>query len=102
AAPAVAPAVGDAPRAAAGGGEAAGGPPRLGPAPPRRGGAAPAPAAPPRRCVEIAAERVPRQLGPCVAALAELVESGRCPGDLISERIDEIGPHAAFEELAHA
>jgi glutamate--cysteine ligase len=37
-----------------------------------------------------------------VADLAELVESGRCPGDLLAERIAEIGPHAAFEELAHA
>jgi len=55
-----------------------------------------------RRCVGIAAERVPSELGPCVADLAELVESGRCPGDLLAERIDEIGPHAAFEELAHA
>ena len=55
-----------------------------------------------RRCVGIAAERVPAQLGPAVADLAELIESGRCPGDLLAERIDEIGPHAAFEELAHA
>ena len=39
---------------------------------------------------------------PAVADLAELVESGRCPGDLLAERIAEIGPHAAFEELAHA
>jgi hypothetical protein len=37
-----------------------------------------------------------------VADLAELVDSGRCPGDLLAERIAEIGPHAAFEELAHA
>jgi glutamate--cysteine ligase len=55
-----------------------------------------------RRCVSIAAERVPSELGPCVADLADLVESGRCPGDLLAERIDEIGPLAAFEELAHA
>jgi len=55
-----------------------------------------------RRCVRIAAERVPAQLGPAVADLAELIESGRCPGDLLAERIGEIGPHAAFEELAHA
>jgi glutamate--cysteine ligase len=55
-----------------------------------------------RRCVSIAAERAPAQLGPAVADLAELVESGRCPGDLLAERIDEIGPLAAFEELAHA
>ena len=50
----------------------------------------------------IAAERVPAELGSAVADLAELVESGRCPGDLLAERIAEIGPHAAFEELAHA
>jgi glutamate--cysteine ligase len=55
-----------------------------------------------RRCVQIAAERVPAPLGAAVADLAELVESGRCPGDLLAERIAEIGPHAAFEELAHA
>jgi hypothetical protein len=45
---------------------------------------------------------VPGPLAPAVADLAELVESGRCPGDLLAERIAEIGPHAAFEELAHA
>jgi glutamate--cysteine ligase len=55
-----------------------------------------------RRCLGIAAERVPAGLGPAVADLAELIESGRCPGDLLAERIAEIGPHAAFEELAHA
>ena len=55
-----------------------------------------------RRCMAIAAERVPAQLVPAVADLAELVESGRCPGDLLADRIDEIGPYAAFEELAHA
>jgi glutamate--cysteine ligase len=55
-----------------------------------------------RRCLGIAADRVPAPLGPAVADLAELVESGRCPGDLLAERIAEIGPHAAFEELAHA
>jgi glutamate--cysteine ligase len=55
-----------------------------------------------RRCLRIAAGRVPAQLVPAVADLAELVESGRCPGDLLAGRISEIGPHAAFEELAHA
>ena len=55
-----------------------------------------------RRCLAIAASRVPAPLGPAVADLAELVESGRCPGDLMAERIAEIGPYAAFEELAHA
>jgi glutamate--cysteine ligase len=55
-----------------------------------------------RRCLRIAAGRVPAPLAPAVADLAELAESGRCPGDLLAERIHEIGPHAAFEELAHA
>src|SRR5262249_57261168 len=55
-----------------------------------------------RRCVGIAAERVPAPLGPAVADLAELVDSGRCPGDLLADRIAEIGPHATLEELAHA
>ena len=55
-----------------------------------------------RRCMQIAAGRVPAGLAPAVADLAELIDSGRCPGDLLAERIGEIGPHAAFEELAHA
>ena len=55
-----------------------------------------------RRCLRIAADRVPVALRSAVADLAELVESGRCPGDLLAERIGEIGPCAAFEELAHA
>jgi glutamate--cysteine ligase len=55
-----------------------------------------------RRCVAIAAERVPAALGSTVADLAELVDSGCGPGDLLAQRIAEVGPHAAFEELAHA
>ena len=55
-----------------------------------------------RRCLAIAAGRVPADLVPAVADLAELVESGRCPGDLLAQRITEIGPRAAFAELAHA
>ncbi len=55
-----------------------------------------------RRCMAIAAGRVPAELGSAVADLAELVESGRCPGDLLAERIETIGPLAALEELAHA
>ena len=55
-----------------------------------------------RRCLDIAARRAPAELGPAVASLAELVESGRCPGDLLAQRITEIGPQAAFEELAYA
>ena len=55
-----------------------------------------------RRCVQIAAERVPAGLRRAVEDLAELVYSGRCPGDVLAQRIAEIGPRAAFEELAHA
>jgi glutamate--cysteine ligase len=55
-----------------------------------------------RRCLAIAAERAPAELAAAVADLAELIESGRCPGDLLAQRIAEIGPHAAFEELTHA
>jgi glutamate--cysteine ligase len=55
-----------------------------------------------RRCVEIAAARVPSELAAAVADLADLIGAGRCPGDLLAERIAEVGPQAAFEELAHA
>lgn len=55
-----------------------------------------------RSCIAIAADRVPRELGSAVADLAELVDAGRCPGDLVSERIAQIGPHDALAELAHA
>ena len=68
----------------------------------RDGLADPRLAASARRCLEIAADRAPAGLASAVADLAELVESGRCPGDLLAKRIGEIGPHAAFEELAHA
>jgi glutamate--cysteine ligase len=55
-----------------------------------------------RRCLDVATRRVPAGLATAVADLAALVDSGRCPGDLFAERIAEIGPHGAFEELAHA
>jgi len=55
-----------------------------------------------RRCLAIAADRVPAELRPAVADLADLVESGRCPGDLLAERVGEIGPLAALGEMAHA
>jgi len=55
-----------------------------------------------RRCVAIAAERVPAELSSAVADLAELVESGRCPGDLLATRIGQVGLLGAFEELAYA
>jgi glutamate--cysteine ligase len=54
------------------------------------------------RCVAIAADRVPAELRPAVADLAELIDSRRSPGDLLASRIDQVGPLAAFEELAHA
>lgn len=55
-----------------------------------------------RRCTEIAAERAPAELRTAVEDLAELVASGRCPGDLVADRIAEIGPADTFAELAHA
>jgi glutamate--cysteine ligase len=54
------------------------------------------------RCLAAAASRAPAEFGTAIADLANLVESGRCPADLLSERIKQIGPAAAFEELAHA
>jgi glutamate--cysteine ligase len=54
------------------------------------------------RCLAVAATRAPAEFGPAIANLADLVESGRSPGDLLAERITQIGPAAAFEELAHA
>lgn len=55
-----------------------------------------------RRCMAIAADRVPRELAAAVADLAELVDAARCPGDLVAERIAEAGPVATLAELAHA
>jgi glutamate--cysteine ligase len=55
-----------------------------------------------RRCIAIAADRVPLELGAAVADLADLVDAGNSPGDLVAERIAEVGPRAALEELAHA
>jgi glutamate--cysteine ligase len=54
------------------------------------------------RCLSVAAQRAPAEFSSAIADLAELVESGRCPGDLLAQRIRQIGPAAAFEELAHA
>ncbi|WP_165552915.1 ergothioneine biosynthesis glutamate--cysteine ligase EgtA [Kribbella speibonae] len=55
-----------------------------------------------RRCLQIAADRVPLELAADVSRLADLVESGRSPGDLLAERIGKLGPRAAFAELAGA
>lgn len=54
------------------------------------------------RCMAAAARRTPVEFSPAIADLADLVESGRCPGDLLADRIRQIGPAAALEELAHA
>jgi glutamate--cysteine ligase len=54
------------------------------------------------RCLAVAARRAPAEFSSAIADLADLVESGRCPGDLLAQRISQIGPAAAFEELAHA
>jgi glutamate--cysteine ligase len=54
------------------------------------------------RCLAVAAQRVPAEFSSATADLADLFESGRGPGDLLAERIAQIGPAAAFEELAHA
>ena len=55
-----------------------------------------------RRCLAIAADRAPAAMRLAVTDLAELVDSGRCPGDLVADRIAEVGPDAAFEELSRA
>jgi len=55
-----------------------------------------------RRCVAIAADRVPPELASAVADLAQLVDAGQCPGDLVSERIADVGPRAALGEMARA
>jgi ergothioneine biosynthesis glutamate--cysteine ligase EgtA len=55
-----------------------------------------------RRCIAIAADRVPAELATAVADLAELVDAARCPGDLVAERIAQVGPQVTLTELAHA
>jgi glutamate--cysteine ligase len=55
-----------------------------------------------RRCLSIATGRAPTELVPAVTDLADLVESGRCPGDLVADRIGEIGPLAVLGEMAYA
>lgn len=55
-----------------------------------------------RRCTEIAAAHVPDQLRTAVEDLADLVAGGRSPGDLVAERVAEVGPLDTFAELAHA
>jgi glutamate--cysteine ligase len=55
-----------------------------------------------RRCLAIAAERVPPELAGAVADLVDLVDAGRTPGDLMAERIADVGPLDVLEEMAHA
>jgi glutamate--cysteine ligase len=55
-----------------------------------------------RRCLAIALARAPLELRTPLADLAELVDSGRSPGDLSAERIAEIGPEAFLGEVARA
>lgn len=55
-----------------------------------------------RRCLAAAADRVPARLVPAVADLASLVEARQSPAALLAGRIAEVGPLAAFKELAHA
>ena len=62
----------------------------------------PALAASARRCLAIALERAAPELGLAVADLAELVATGRSPGDLAAERIADVGAVAYLEEVAHA
>jgi glutamate--cysteine ligase len=52
-------------------------------------------------CVAAAAQRCPDALRSDVVAFAELVDSGRTPGDELRARIDAVGPLAALEEAAH-
>ncbi|MDQ6850887.1 MAG: glutamate-cysteine ligase family protein, partial [Actinomycetota bacterium] len=68
----------------------------------RAGLADPMLAASARRCLAIAVDRVPAELRSAVADLAELVDAGRCPGDLAANRITEIGVEAFLGEVAHA
>jgi glutamate--cysteine ligase len=53
-----------------------------------------------RRCVEVAAERCPRELAAEVGAVAELVAAGRTPGDDLRHRIETTDPLTVLEEEA--
>ncbi len=53
-------------------------------------------------CADIAAACGPDSLRPDLERLAELVASGRTPGDAVRERIEAVGPLRVLEEAAHA
>jgi glutamate--cysteine ligase len=55
-----------------------------------------------RGCAEVAAARCPAELRPDAEAFAELVASGRTPGDELREHAEAAGPLAMLEEEAHA
>ena len=54
-----------------------------------------------RACLAAAADRVPVALRPEVQALAELVESGRSPGDAVLDTARASGPEAALLAAVH-
>jgi glutamate--cysteine ligase len=53
-------------------------------------------------CADVVARRCPPPLRADAEAFAELVASGRTPGDELRERADAAGPLALLEEEAHA
>jgi glutamate--cysteine ligase len=55
-----------------------------------------------RGCVDVAARRCPAELQGAVERLAELIDSGRTPGDELRARAREHGPLSVLEEEAHA
>jgi ergothioneine biosynthesis glutamate--cysteine ligase EgtA len=54
------------------------------------------------RCTAVAEGAVPEGLRPDVQAWAEVVSSGRVPGDEIAERAARVGPLALLEEASRA
>ena len=55
-----------------------------------------------RGCVRVALEHCPTELGAELGALADLVETGRTPGDELRARADAVGPLRLLAEEAHA
>jgi glutamate--cysteine ligase len=53
-----------------------------------------------RGCLDVAARRCPATVRGAVESLADLIESGRTPGDALRARADEAGPLAVLEEEA--
>jgi glutamate--cysteine ligase len=55
-----------------------------------------------RGCAEVAENRCAAEVREDVAALAELLQRGRTPGDALREHAETAGPLALLEEEAHA